>query len=598
MLPAPPTAPPGERSASSTARGRSGPGAPRLAWRRLLPRPRRLSRLLAIGLTVCVVSSSVLPTPVSAQRATPAARVVAQQIPTPTVTPTSTSTPTPTPTATGQDDGIIPVQGDIIGDTTSPGQVVLVPVEIGTPITFTGNPTSVSVQVQSTAAPRATVGSCTNPDFIFQGCPMADALGREAGSDAERRIEERAIDLVLEEYELPESARPLVRRYARGEIRAAIYQDIQEAFRQIPDERSPDQQLLVDVYSKMVRETHTQAMKAAQAEYRRWNTDPCSYRPPSGFEYETRSACVGMSQAFRPESPGLQAFVSYGLKNVYSDLTVEDPWAAPAFVATSSGVVLLYGAAATGYSAALGSTMAIPTSVLKVVAPFATRSALVVEGVSGGTASAGASMAGLLAILVATISTTITASMSLAKEVELPGQLQTLVDLSPNYDIEWIMRTCTSGCVNAATTDLRGQVDKEMYTSFMLTTLPDYPGTDAAPAAQPGDAQLVVDGRLAAWMRYKSDDKKGSLRAFRLGSGPWFVDRADGDGDKDARLTLQIGFKDAADNTWAIRRAGDQFILVRTGLAPTNINYPAPQQSANLSMADASGRTVTIRTGR
>ncbi|MFN8633724.1 MAG: hypothetical protein U0893_07725 [Chloroflexota bacterium] len=578
MLSATPTVQP---PADDAAPGRAETGRSRLAWRRLLPRPRRLTRLLALGLAVCVTSQAALAPVAAAQLAAPplSTHAVAQQPPTPTATPAPTT-----------------------------GPQVIVPVELSTPVQIGGEPTpnSIDVQLTPTPAPSITVrsgagapsGACTSPDFIFQGCPMAEALGQKAGSDAERRLEDRAIALVLQQYGLPESARPLVRRYARPEIRAALYADVQEAFKQIPDERSPDQQLLVDVYSKLVRESHTKAMKAAQAEYRRWNNDPCGYEPPTDFSYDARSACIGASRGFRPESPGLEAFVSYGFKNTYQDMVVDDPWASSAFIAASSGAQILYGAAATGYAAIVGAQIEIPATVLRVIAPFSARAALAVEGVSAGSAGAGATFAGTFAILVATISTIITGSMSLAREAEIPNQLQGMVDMAPTYDIEWIVRNCTSGCVNAATSDLRGQVDFEMYTAFMFTTLPDFPGTDAAPAVRPGDPRLAVDGRPVDWMRYKANDKDGSPRAFRLGSGAWFVDRADGDGDSGARLTLQVNYRDAAGGTWAVRRAGDQFIIVRTGLAPTNIDYVLPRQSADLAIVDPSGRTVTARVAK
>jgi hypothetical protein len=587
MLPLTPTAPTAHGTTSSVARGQTELIHPRFAWGPRIPLPRGLrlrrfgARALALGLAAVVASGGAMPPSAAAQRAAaPAAYSVAAQLPTPTPTPT-------------------------------PEPVTIVPIEFGETVTITGNPTPFSVDPSQAVQPGPAItlgsagtgitrGDCVSPDFIFQGCP----LGR---SDAERRLEDRAIALVLQQYGLPESERPRVLRYARDEVRAALYVDLMEAFQTMREERSPDQQLLVDVYAPLVREIHVQAMRAAQDEYRRWNLDPCGYEAPSGFTYDARGACIGASRGFRPESPGLQAFVAYGFKRVLEDGVVNDPRAPAVFVATSSGMIQLYGLAATGYAAAIGSQIAIPTAVLKAVAPFSLRAALDVSAAAADTAtstttaatSGATSMAGLLAILVASISTAITGTMSIAREAELPGQLQGLVDAAPNFDVEWIMRTClgATGCVTAYSTDARSIVDQEMFTAVVLSTLPDYPGTDPVPAAQPGEPRLVVDGRPVDWLKYKADDDDASPRAVRLGSGPWFVDRPDSAGDGDARLTLQIKYQDASKATWSARRAGNGFIIVRTELPPTNINYPAPRQSPDLSVVDPSDQTVTARVG-
>jgi hypothetical protein len=80
---------------------------------------------------------------------------------------------------------------------------------------------------------------------------------------------------------------------------------------------------------------------------------------------------------------------------------------------------------------------------------------------------------------------------------------------------------------------------------------------------------------------------------FTYGYG--FADRAGSDGT--GTLTLSIKFQDASGSEWTARRVGNQFLIVRTDIAPTNINYPAPRQSPDLSVVDWSGNTVTARAG-
>jgi len=531
------------------------------------------SRVLALVLAACVVGGPILSRAAAApQAAVPAASFVSGQTPTPT--------PTPTP---------IPITLTNAGSISAN----LTPSPLGLP--------------QLARTPTITVASCYSPDYIFQGCPLAPQPG-DLRPEAERRLEARAIASVLQQYQLPDSERPRVLRYARNEVRAALFGDVEEAFQTIPAERSPDQQLLVDVYRRLMRDKHVQAMRAAQNEYRRWAADPCGYEPPPGFTYSAASACIGASRAFTPESPGLQAFVAYGIKRAYApppdgstagyvSPSVDDPTASPVFWATSNAALLGYSAAAAGYAGAIGAAVgaALPASAVQAIFLFAGRttgSAIVsASGIAGAGAAA---VGGIVTVLVATVSATVTASLTLAREAALPDQLQTLVDRAGGYDVEYIIQTCVSGCVSATSTDLRRDAEQELFANLVLTTLPDYPGTEPAPAAQPGDPQLLVAGSPVDWVQYTADD--GSPRAFRLSSGPWIADRAGTDNGAGV-LTLSIAYKDAAGATWTARRVGSQFLIVRTGIPPTRINYPEPRQSADLSVLDWSGRTVTAQAG-
>jgi hypothetical protein len=471
-----------------------------------------------------------------------------------------------------------------------------------TPIVPSTGPQPDNPSIQLPSPTAITVAGCTSPDFIFQGCPLAPQRGpgAERFQEAERRLEARAITSVLQQYQLPESERPRVLRYARNEVRAALFAQMVEAFGMDPFARDADEQLLVDVYTPLVRDRLVRAATAAQDEYRRWRQNPCDFRPPPGFSYQIGGgACVGTSQAFTPESPGIEAFVAYGVKRAYADTTVDDPRAPFVFWATSSAMVITYGIPATVAAGVFGSIAPLPQSVLTVVMPYSFRAALDVgSGVASGI-SASATTAGLFAIIVATVTTAVTASLSIAREAEIPGRLQSAVDYFRNFDVETTIRNCNypTVCISNTSRDTRADADRALYATFVLTTLPDYPGTEPAPAAQPGDPRLVVAGSPVDWLRYKADDKDGSPRAARLSSGPWFVDRPDGAGDGEARLTLSINYKDANGDTWAARRVGNQFLIARTGVAPNREGYVEPRLSPDLSVADPSGRTVTARVG-
>jgi hypothetical protein len=414
----------------------------------------------------------------------------------------------------------------------------------------------------------------------------------------------------MDQYQLQASDRDRVPRYARNEVRAALYVDIQEAFQTIRPERSPDQQLLVDVFTRLVRELHGRVLRESLSEHNRWAANPCAYEPPPGFSYDARSACIGASAAFRPESPGLQAFMTYGAKRVYDNATLSDPRTGHIFWATSNAAMLGYGTVATLGAGLLGAAVGVglPASAVSAIFPFAVREffnvgeAGIASSSAGSAGSAGATaFGGIAAVLAATVSALVTASMSLARELEVPVVLQTLVDRAGDYDPEWIMQNCNNVvvCMGAGNSNVRTTLDVEIFTILQLITLPDYPGTEPAPAARPEDGRFIVAGSPVEWLRYRSDDKEGSIRAVRLSSSPWFADRPDGAPDNEARLTLSISYRTVLQDTWTARRVGDQFLMVRTGVSPTSVEYPGPQQSAELVVGDPRpGLLVTASVGR
>jgi hypothetical protein len=562
------TPPPIRRAISSAARNRFRPIDTRPRWRRL----RRLgARLLTLVLLACMVTGPFL-----------AVGAEAQQPP----------------------------------SQTPPGiQVTYITPQITNTGTITGTLDPWSVQVQPTPTQPIALSSCASPDYIFQGCTLVPAGGDQGPL---RRLEDQAIKSVLQQYQLPDSARPLLLRYGRNQVRAALFALVEQAFQTDPAQRTADQQFVVDGYVRLIREKHVQAVRAAQQEYQKWKADPCHYQAPPGFSYAapSLSSCMGIQLAFSPpESPGLQAFVQYGVAAAYTGKadaaavgytptdSVTSPGAGSAFSGTSSAALLGYGlagAAGAGVAGA-GFGAALPASVVATIFPFATQAgAVTVAGSTVATSTtvvSGAVGAGtVLGILVFAITTAIAAGQTATREAEVPTTLQALVNNNAaSWDPERIIRTCNYPvvCFSAGISDDRKVADLELFSSLMLSTLPDYPGTDPAPAVQPGDPQLTVAGVPVDWVQYTADN--GTQRSFRLSSDGWFADRAGSDGA--GTLALSIQFKDASGGKWAARRVGNQFLFLRTDKSPTDSDYPAPRQSADLSVLNWSNNTVTARVG-
>ncbi|HTE84529.1 MAG TPA: hypothetical protein VK821_07335, partial [Dehalococcoidia bacterium] len=423
----------------------------------------------------------------------------------------------------------------------------------------------------------------------------------------ERPLEAQAVSGVLQLYQLPDSDRPLVMRNGRNEVRALLFAMVEQAMQKDPSARTADEQFIVDAFKRLVRDKRVQAAAASQTEYRKWRADPCAYRPPAGFTYDATSACFGASRLFTPESPGIKAFAAYGVASAYKGAK-DDPSALTAFSDTANAALtgisyaFVFGGAAAGTALAaalpVGLVAAGVPGAFQTIKGFMTNISYFVHFTYnvGSTTSAAFSVVSPLLIIVASLSTAIVAGNSVFAEAAIPDGLQGLVNSAPNYDIEYIIKNCNAVtvCFSATSSNQRDDADRELFGTFMLATLPDYPGIAPAPAPQQGDAKLIVSGNPVDWLQYTADD--GEQRAVRM-SGGWFADRPGSAGASDTRLTLSISYRDAAGAKWTARRVGNQFLIARTDVSPTDANYPAPRQSADLTVVDWNSNTVTAQVG-
>jgi hypothetical protein len=456
------------------------------------------------------------------------------------------------------------------------------------------------------------VGRSGDPNRILQAPTIAPiALS----------LEGQAIAAVLQQYRLPESERERVLRFARNQVRAALFGHLIEAFRKEPGSRSAAERAVVEAFTRLVREKHVEAATSAQNWYRIWEANPCGFEPPAGFTYSRPTACASpLAGALAlPSPPSYEAFQAYGAATAYKTAQ-DDPEIARVYSATSMGALAGYGlATALGagvVGASVGSMMALGT--FSAIFPFAATTAglsflgalpasggltelLAATGATtgfgasaeatsiGGSTAAGvwgaSAAGGVAAIVIAAVVIGVLQGIQVFEDAAIPGKLQEALDAARSYDVGAAIRSDNSETSKAAQT--------ELFAEFITTTLPDRPGTDPAPAGQPGDPRLVVQGRPVDWLQYTAAD--GSQRAVRL-SGRWFADRAGSAGDGAARLTLTITYRDAAGAAWTAARVGNQFVLVRVG-DPAAADYPAPRPAAELPVVDWGGHAVTARVG-
>ena len=115
--------------------------------------------------------------------------------------------------------------------------------------------------------------------------------------------------------------------------------------------------------------------------------------------------------------------------------------------------------------------------------------------------------------MIGAVTTAVVAGISVFNEAAIPGQLETWLTQARSHDVGPYLRMD----LDALVPDVRSASERaelqillraassvsttELYAAFILNTLPNYPGTEPAPAAQPGDPRLVVAGTRSTGSR-------------------------------------------------------------------------------------------------
>jgi hypothetical protein len=451
-----------------------------------------------------------------------------------------------------------------LGPLVQPAAAQTVPITVtqGETITVTPSPVG-NTLVLPNSGPNIQISSCAGPTRIFQGCPIDAA--------AEYRLEASAIDRVLALNHLPASERARVLQWARSEVRAMLFNELIESYKQTPSRRSPDDAAFVTAVTNAVRLKRVNAATVALDEYNKWAGNACGYTPPKGFTYDRGTACArGANQLFGgPDPPARADFQAYGAAAAYGRYASDD-----SLRQVSGDTAKAYGtlaglgatAAATAVAGVVGASLSIGT--LTAIQPFLVSTIIVsqyglsVLGSSGAALAAKASaaasassagvsgalsVAGPVAIILTAIVIGVVQGVNVGKAAEIPGQLQGDFTAARSYD---------------PTSDLTRSVPtatQEVYGAFLDMTLPDYPGTDTVPARQSSDPKLVIAGAPNAPMQYLDWNK--SRHIARL-SGAWWVDT---NAAGKSRLTLSIDYLDHAGQGWTATRRGTEFTLRRAG---------------------------------
>jgi hypothetical protein len=389
-------------------------------------------------------------------------------------------------------------------------------------------------------------GSCYAADRILQGCPLG-------GGQIEDDLTNKAIDDVIAIYKLPPTDRGRVMSYARNEVRAALFARLYKLLNR--GFGTPAEVTAVTNFTNVIRQRRVLGAQKALEEYNEWNANPCVYAPPPPYTYDPGGACRhGLGAFFSgPIVPTFEEFQQFGSAVAYQQLFTPEGQAVSQL--TTQDLAAVYGRKEAGIDDIDDELIKISYETMSALAPFAATATLAIAGaalvptavVASGAVSASVSLAGAPAIVIAGLAILVTQSINIANAAELPSKLQTAIVDTQNQNV-----------------DLGYLVDKdagvqELYSNFLLNTLPDYPGSDVPPV-NPNDRRFLVRQNGAggstesATIGYK--DWAGQNRTARL-SGGWFVENNGGT----EKQTLSIQYIDWLGQKKVASRKAGQFVI-------------------------------------
>ncbi len=399
-----------------------------------------------------------------------------------------------------------------------------------------------------------------DPRYIVQ--PQAD--GNPFGNAwHESGIETEVINALLTAHGLPASDRSRLLRWERDTIRAALFARLVAIIQKTPATRTAQEQAIYDAVTARVRYTRLRAAQASLAEFNEWQANPFGYSPPEPYEYQGRSGeqsdverrfyrqqqdLMRMSGVtMGPAAPSYDEFIGYGVATVYDDLVLDEAVKAMADSVARSTQKTIALSVSTAVSPLIGDFIGatvglLAPQVLQAVIPFSVRTFGAVG--AGSSIAAGPFAVAVMAIvqLGFEVNNFVEASNTKSKIEEYVAQLPTMpIDLAASIQTD-------AGL-------------KELYSLFLISTLPDAPATEQAPPAVAGDRQWLRAPSGTACFRPEQAlqmvDQNGKHITVRLVDG-WLVIKDEAGVEK---MALTVEVVDSNGTLQTVSRTGNQFLL-------------------------------------
>jgi hypothetical protein len=376
-------------------------------------------------------------------------------------------------------------------------------------------------------------------------------------------LENGVIDDLLAAHQLPAEDKSRLLAWERNLIRAQLFNKLLGYILKAPGERTEAEGFFVAKLTDLIKQRRILAATKALDEYNLWAINPCAYTAPTGFYYEIPCSCVnhlcGLTGG--PLPPSFEEFQNYGAAFAYKDFQ-DKPELREIAGKTALGLGILGGFVAAGIAGAIGgaigASLTVSSAIIVAIHPMlaaavaGTKSAAAIAAVSGATAgvTGAVSIAAVFAIVVIAIVIGIVQGIAVFEAEAIPGKLQEAKDAAINANID---------IAQLASTDAG---KREIFSEFLLATMPEPPAPTSVPEATAADRQFFLQPGDAVTPILQYQDWNEEARTARL-SGGWFVDRAGSTGAE--RLTLSINYLDWNGKAWTATRVGKQFLHTRNG---------------------------------
>ncbi|MBX3280791.1 MAG: hypothetical protein KF868_22565, partial [Acidobacteria bacterium] len=376
-------------------------------------------------------------------------------------------------------------------------------------------------------------------------------------------LEDGVINELLAVHQLPAEDKSLLLGWERNLIRAQLFNKILGYIMKAPGARTDAETFFVTKLTDLIKQRRILAATKALDEYNLWDINPCGYTAPTGFNYPLPCSCVNHLCGITggPLPPSFEEFQNYGAAFAYKDYQ-DKPELRVIAGETAKGLGILGGFVAAGIAGAIGgaigASLSVTSAIIVAIHPFlaavvaGSKSAAAIASVSGVAAgvTGAVSIAAVAAIVVVAIVIGVVQGIMVFEAEAIPGKLQEAKDAAINANID---------IAQLASTDAG---KREIFSEFLLATMPEPPAPISVPAATPGDRQFFLQPGDTVTPILQYLDWNEEPRTARL-SGGWFVDRAGSTGAE--ILALSINYLDWNGKAWTATRVGKQFLHTRNG---------------------------------
>jgi len=333
-------------------------------------------------------------------------------------------------------------------------------------------------------------------------------------------IEREVVEALLELHGIERNAteRSRILRWERNLIRAALWNRISEILWKEPAARTALESEVVVEITKLFKAQRIACAQRSVDEYHRWDTDPAGFVPVPPFTYV--KAAQNNTQNFYtlnggPKPPSFEEFQAYGVLLHLQGIANNPEYATIAAETAQRNLLLnsmlasetlaVFGGAvagtivASGVSAAIGGALAAAGSlivkqlVLKLF-PYTVR---LTSAVAGRAAVAGLGVVTAASVIFATVGIIVFAvvesvfeGIAVVEATELPGKLQQALARAQTEVID--LRSLT-GAASATPTEAQTRVTQELFSVFLNSTIPDFPGTGLPAVALASDPQWLTN---------------------------------------------------------------------------------------------------------